>query len=259
MVLGSYLCFFGVFSPVLAKIESPVFGVIDWFPFGWVEAGKNYGLVVDVAAAIDNAIGMKSQKVVSPVPRVLLAMEKGEFDFTITYRDAAMLGPVDYLADLGCLRSAVVSFKGAPVTSLEQLNGLRVAYPGGGYFVKRFLPSLDLKGLAVSHTEMMFRMALRKRLDAFIINDAVWYGYKNDLNPQFKVSPDLWPLLADPLYVETLPLSVSISKESKYQAEAEKIRGLMSNKAFKEALRNIYKRYQLPEALDCLVDHTSVE
>lgn len=259
MVLGCYLCFFGVFSPVLAKTESPVFGVIDWFPFGWEEAGKSYGLVVDVAAAIDNAIGMKSQKVVSPVPRVLRAIENGEFDFTITYRDSAMLGAVDYLADLGCLRSAVVSFKSAQVTSLEQLNGLRVAYPGGGYFVKRFLPDLDIKGLAVSHTEMMFRMASRRRLDAFIINDAVWYGYKNDLNPQFKVSAELWPLLADPLYVETLPFSVSVSKDSKYQVEAEKIRQLMHSRAFRETLLEIYARYQLPEALSCLPDGAATE
>ncbi|MEX0298142.1 MAG: hypothetical protein AB3N28_03670, partial [Kordiimonas sp.] len=182
----------------------------------------------------------------------LRAMENAEFDFTITYRDPTMLDTVDYLADLGCLRSAVVSFKTEPVTRLEHLNGLRVAYPGGGYFVKRFLPHLKLQGTVVAQTDIMFRMAYRNRLDAFVINDAVWFGYKNDLHPEYKVPKSLWARFAEPAYVETLPLAVSISRGSMYQSIGHRMRSLMQNRAFVEALLKVYKKYQLPEALACL-------
>ncbi len=251
-VMMSCLCLCVFLPSVFADNEKPTFGIIDWFPFGWVEAGENRGMVVDIAKAIDEAIAVSSEKVVSPVPRVLRAMENAEFDFTITYRDPTMLDTVDYLADLGCLRSAVVSFRSAPVSRLEQLNGLRVAYPGGGYFVKRFLPHLRLEGTEVAQTDIMFRMAYRNRLDAFIINDAVWFGYKNDLHPDYKVPKSLWPRFAEPAYVETLPLAVSIAKGSRYQHIGNKMKGLMQNRAFVEALLNVYKKYQLPNALACL-------
>jgi ABC-type amino acid transport substrate-binding protein len=235
-------------------LATPRFGIIDWFPFGWVEGDNNAGMLFDMVAALDTALGVKSNAILSPVPRVINRMKDGEYDFTITYRDTNMLNDVDYLADMGCLRSAVISFRQHPVRSLDQLNGLRVAYPGGGYFAKRFLPDLNLEGHRVAQTYIMFRMALRGRLDAFIINDAVWQGYKNDLYPGFKVPKERWQDFAEPLYIETLPLAVSISKKSKYHALAKRMRSVMQSPAFVQELQSIYDKYQLPDALQCLPD-----
>lgn len=254
-MLTALLCLMPL-GHVSAAMEStaPKFGIIDWFPFGWIEDGQNKGMMVDLAGAMDAALQANSEIIVAPVPRVLRGMEEGEFDFTLTYRDPEMMGAVNYLADVGCLRAAIVSFKEKPVRKLADLNGLRVAYPGGGYFVKRFLPDLDLDGHEVALNYIMFRMALRGRLDAFVINDAVWQGYRNNLYPGFRVPENRWQDFAEPYYHETLPMAVSVSLTSGHQALAERMRKIMSNPAFVKALQAIYDKYELPGALKCLTD-----
>jgi|GEM_PF-2043076 len=230
----------------------PQFAIIDWFPFGWKEDGQDKGMFVDMVDLYRRHLAMETQAVIAPVPRVIRGMEDGEFDFTFTYRDPGMM-KVNYIADIGCLDSYIVSYKDNPVTSLEGLNGLRVAYPGGGYFAKRFLPQLDIDGVQVAQTFVMFRMALRQRLDAFIINDAVWQGYKNDLYPGFKVPADRWKDFAEPVAIETLPLAVSISYKSRHQALGKRISELSGSDAFMSDMKRLYERYKLPNATGCLV------
>lgn len=230
----------------------PQFAVIDWFPFGWTEAGTDKGMFVDMVSLYRQYLGTNLQAVISPVPRVIRGMENGEFDFTITYRDPGMMGGVDYIADIGCLDSYVVSYRDNPVRSLADLNGLRVAYPGGGYFAKRFLPGLSIDGVQVSQTFVMFRMALRRRLDAFVINDAVWQGYRNNLYPHFKVPEHRWKDFAPPLVIETLPVAVSISPASAHRALGKRISGLVEDKAFMADMAALHARYKLPNGTACL-------
>lgn len=231
---------------------TPQFAIIDWFPFGWKEAGEDKGMLVDMVDIYRRHLNVSVDAVIAPVPRVIRGMELGEFDFTLTYRDADMLGNVTYIADIGCLDSYIVSYKDRPVTSLEGLNGLRVAYPGGGYFAKRFLPDLKLDGIQVSQTFVMFRMALRHRLDAFIINDAVWQGYRNNLYPGFKVPAHRWEDFAEPVAIETLPLSVSISAKSVHTALGDQIADLSRSAAFMKDMEALYASYKLPNATACL-------
>ena len=253
-LITSIVMFLGLSVPVYAAGDKPVFGIIDWFPFGWQEAEKPVGMFVDMVNAINQTLEIDAQSIVSPVPRVIRAADVGEIDFTITYRDTEMLKTVEFLVDIGCLKAAIVSFKSSPVMSLQGLNGRRVAYPGGGYFVKRFLSTLDLDGVEVAQTDIMFRMAARKRLEAFVINDAVWHGYRQDMHPTYKVPSTLWPELTEPLYLETLPLSISVARGSGQDELAKELKGIMKNRAFKKALLEIYKKYKLPNAIACLKD-----
>lgn len=256
-IVGAFFLSNVLVVPSRAEGVQPRYGIIDWFPFGWIENGESKGMMVEMAHAIDRAIGTKSEIVVAPVPRVLRGISENTYDFTITYRDADMLPDVEYLADIGCLRSAIVSMKTAPVMSLEGLNGKRVAFPGGGYFVKRFLPSLNLDGVEVAQTFIMYKMALRGRLDAFIINDAVWFGYKADLYPDYKVPHARWKDFAEPQYLETLPVAVSMGNGSTHSQTAAAIKALMGNPRFVSSLQAIYKKYALPNALQCLPEFSA--
>ncbi|NVJ96703.1 MAG: hypothetical protein HWE25_01050 [Alphaproteobacteria bacterium] len=229
----------------------PQFAIIDWFPFGWAEDGQDKGMFVEMVALYRQYLSADLDAVIAPVPRVIRGMEEGEFDFTITYRDPGMLD-VKYVADIGCLDSYIVSYSDNPIKSLEGLNGLRVAFPGGGYFDKRFRPNLDLDGVQVAQTFVMFRMALRRRLDAFIINDAVWQGYKNDLYPGFKVPAERWADFAEPVAIETLPVAVSISPKSPHTAIGHRITELSHSDTFMADLQKLYDRYKLPNAMACL-------
>lgn len=246
-------------SPALADSEGPRFGIVNWFPFGWVEDGQPQGMFVDMAAAIDRALGLEERIVIAPVPRVFRSMQEGEFDFTISYRDQVMMSEVEYLSDIGCLRSLIVSRQTRPALKLDDLNGMRVAYPGGGYFVARFLPDLELDGVEVARTDIMFRMMLRGRLDAFVINDAIWQSYRADLNPDFSVPSGRWNEFAEPYILETMPLAISMSKATAHRELGERIKSLMQSPAFRQELQSIYNKYQLPHGLACINQTDIVE
>lgn len=250
--IASILLVLTVTTAIQADPDRPQFGIIDWFPFGWVHDAQNQGMMVDIVHAINKTLGSNAEVVVAPVPRVLRGVAEADFDFTVTYRDTGMLNSVDYLADIGCLKSSVVAMKPISIQSINDLNGLKVAYPGGGYFVKRFLPSLDIDGVEVAQNYTMFKMALRGRLDAFVINDAVWFGYRADMYPHFKVPPESWQDFSEPYYMETLPIAVSVSKKSNQLALSEKIRIIMDDAEFVEELNRIYQKYKLPNAMHCL-------
>ncbi|SDE20116.1 substrate-binding periplasmic protein [Kordiimonas lacus] len=242
----------GAASASNPEANIPQVAVIDWFPFGWQEDGRDKGMFIDLVALYSRELDTRIDAVVAPVPRVIRGMEDGEFDFTLTYRDTDMMGQVTYIADIGCLTSYIISYRDNPVTSLEGLNGLTVAYPGRGYFAKRYLPHLKLDGVQVTQTFVMFRMALRRRLDAFVINDAVWEGYRNNLYPGFKVPQDRWADFAEPLPIDTMPLSVSIAPGSKHSAMGQQISALAQSDAFMAKVRALYAAYKLPNATGCL-------
>lgn len=232
----------------------PKFALIDWFPFGWHENGEQKGMFVDITNAIVDELNLEADVILAPVPRVLRGMEVSEYDFTLTYRDPEMMGGVEYLVDVGCLNSAIVSLKRSPVQKFEDMNGMRLAYPGGGYFAVRYAPLLQHDRVEVAQTYIMFRMALRNRLDAFVINDAVWQAYRHDLYPGFKVPAERWEEFSEPLYMEELPLAVSISLKSKHTDVAERLRGVASGPGFTAKLRDIYTNYALPNAMACLAN-----
>ena len=234
--------------------DRPVAAVLDWFPFGWTDADhKQHGMVVDMFALYNAHLKADIETVVSPVPRVILGMEEGDFDFTITYRDTGMMSEVDYLGDIGCLRSLIISFRTAPVHSLEELNGLTVGYPGGGYFAKRHAGKLKLNRVEVPQNIILFKMAMRGRLNAFIFNDAVWGAYQKNLYPGFTVPDELWQQFAEPVVIEELHLAVSISRKSTQTALAERITALNKAPAFLHELDQIYRAYGLEHAQACLV------
>lgn len=235
-----------------AQDSPPVFGVIDWFPFGWVQDGENKGIIVEIVAAIEDALDVKFDIVVNKIPRVQRDMENGHYDYTISYRDPRLLKKIVNLTDLACLSTGIASLKSNPVASIDDLNGMRVAYPGGGYFSRSILPNINVTGVQVAQTDIMFNMALRNRLDAFIINDAIWGAYKAGLFPNQEVSETDWQQFAQPFYIEQLPIALSMSASSKHATLGEQLKSITENPMFVASLRSIMKKYNASEALECL-------
>lgn len=252
--LRVWLLFFAIAlsSASHAQESLPTFGVIDWFPFGWVQYGQNKGIIVETVAAIEETLDVKFEVIVNKIPRVQRDMENGNYDFTISYRDPRLLKKIVNLTDLACLSTGIASLKSNPVTAIKDLNGMRVAYPGGGYFSRNILPNIDVTGVQVAQTDIMFNMALRNRLDAFIINNAVWGAYKASLFPNQKVLETDWQHFAKPFYIEQLPIALSMSASSGYGQLAEQLKAITKNPVFMAKLRAIMKKYNIPEALECL-------
>ena len=241
-----------VLTPSSAQDSAPTFGVIDWFPFGWVEDGENKGIIVEVVTAIEYTLGVKMDVVVNKIPRVQRDMENGNYDFTISYRDPRLLSKVVNLTDLACLKTGIASLNRNPVKSISDLNGMRVAYPGGGYFSRSILPTVDVTGVQVAQTQIMYNMALRDRLDAFVINDAIWGAFKAGLFPNQKVSGQDQDQFAEPFYIEQLPIALSMSASSQHGFIGEQLKTITQNPAFAKRLRVIMQKYNISEALDCI-------
>lgn len=252
-LLVSWFFLMSVVSSVsYAEDRLPVFGVIDWFPFGWVQHDENKGIIVEIVAAIEDALDVKFEIIVNKIPRVRRDMENGHYDFTISYRDPRLLKKIVNLTDLACLSTGIASLKSNPVMTIDDLNSMRIAYPGGGYFSNNILPSLNVTGVQVAQTDIMFNMALRNRLDAFIINDAIWGAYKAGLFPNQKVTETDWRQFAEPFYIEQLPIAISMSASSKHFRLGEKLKSIMDNDVFVASLRAVMKKYNISQALACL-------
>lgn len=234
-----------------AQSNQPIFGVIDWFPFGWVEDGENKGIIVEIVGAIEDTLDVKIDIMVNKIPRVQRDMENGRYDFTISYRDPRLLSNIVNLTDIACLKTGIASLKASPVKSVDDLNGMRVAYPGGGYFSRSILPTIKVTGVQVAQTHIMYNMALRGRLDAFIINDAIWGAFKAGLGPKNSISKSEWQRFAAPFYIERLSIAISMSASSRYKQLGERLKVITENPIFTQKLRSIKQKYSISEALSC--------
>jgi len=259
--MKSFLLVLALFASVIqfgvvahADEPKPQFAVIDWFPFGYVEGGRKKGLFVDVVSEIDKALSSDSDVVIAPITRVFRGLDTGEFDFTFSYRSEAYAKHLDYVLDIGCLRPTVISMVNKPINYVQELNGTRIAYPPVGYFVRRILPTISVDGIVVPNTQVMFKMALRGRLDAFVINEAIWEAFRHDLFPGFKIPKERWTEFHTPLFTEIQRLSLSVSPNSHYQEMAQRIRTLMKNASFVQALQAVFIKHKIPHAMQCLSD-----
>jgi len=241
-----------------AETHAPRFAVIDWFPFGYeVQGGIQKGIFIDVTRALSKALNVESEIIVASAPRVYRGIRVGEFDFTYSYHDTAEKEGFEPLIDIGCLRPTIVSFKRFPIKSVDQLHGKTIAFPLVGYFVRNLLPNYRIRGFAVPRTEMMFKMALRGRIDGFIINDAIWQAYKNNMHPEFNIPKARWAEFEEPLYIERLPVSLSVSYNSNHMPLARAIKDIVHNKAFLLELAQIYDKYSEGSSLGCFSERAS--
>lgn len=241
----------GVALPSASKDSPPTFVVADWVPIGWEETGEPKGLAVEIVTALNNALETSARVVIAKVPRMVRGINGGDFDFTISYRQPDRYWSVNFLADIGCFRTLLVSMKDSPVGSIAELNGKRIAHPGGGYFVEKYGDKLNIRAIQTSQSYNMFNMALRGRVDAFIVNDAIWQTFRNGLYSGHKITPENWARFSEPIVIETLPIAISVSIKSKQLELAKQISTVMDNSKFVAELQRIYERYGLKHALQC--------
>lgn len=238
-------------SPIAFANERPAFSVVEWFPAGWLEDGELKGVYADIAHLIEDQLHVEFDIHSAVVPRVLRDIERGDYDFSIFFRKIGTRPHAAYILDLTCISSVVVSKKDKPVRQMSDLNGMRVAYPARSFFAVSYAPVLDIKSFTVTDSGSMFRMALRDRIDAFVLNEIVLGAFRNGLHPDQKIPAASWGRFAEPIVMRRVPLSVSVSKKSRFQALAKRISALKSDSSFNEKLEAILRRYGAERSFDC--------
>jgi len=237
--------------PVLGE-KKPSVAIIDFFPFGYTDKlGNPTGLFWDMAEEISQEMGVEFDIQLLPVPRALRDVSSGQIDMLISYKDPLMVPNVEFLGKVGCLTSMLIpSIKHNP-ENLSDLAKLKVGYITGGYFDKRFSQKLDIVQTEVPSNEAMLTMLIRQRLDAIVINDAVFNAYLHDLNDNIDL-PENWKTQVGKSFsVETMETHVSMSDYSQFKNLKPKLKQTIS-KLFKNGnFTPIYQKYRSGKAIEC--------
>lgn len=242
-----------------AVAQAPVpanFTIVDWAPFGWQERDGAYGLFVTIVQLIDRHRKIESDITITPMARLIRGMEEGVFDFTVTYRDPIILTNVEYLGDIGCLTNNILSMQSRPVSTLEQLEDIRVAYAAESPFVIKLVPLLqslgiEVHGMLVFKSQVIFNMMQRGRVQAIIVNDAVMEAHKSGLLTNNVDALNFWQNTAPPLMIEELPIAVAASKAKGVHQDAKAIKHIIHSPRFQKELALIYKQYGIKPGISC--------
>lgn len=120
---------------------------------------------------------------------------------------------------------------------------MKVGYITGGYFDKRFSKDLDIQPVEVPSNEAMLMMLLRGRLDAFVINDAVFNAYLAGLNPKIELPKDWHKQVGDGFAIEMMETHLSMSDESEYKDLKPRLRRAISKLFHQRKFKPIYDKY----------------
>lgn len=232
-----------------AELSIPSIAIIDFFPFGFTDnAGQPQGLFIEIAEVISKQLGQEFNIKLLPVPRALRGVSSGKIDMLISYKDPVMVPNVEFLGKLGCLTSYLIPSAKHKPQNLQQLDSLKVGYITGGYFDKRFSRTLNIQPVEVPSNEAMLTMLLRGRLDAFVINDAVYNAYLGGLNPHVEL-PNGWQnQVGKGFPIEAMETHLSISDYSKHKALSPKLKHAISQLFQQRKLKPIYEKYNNPRA-----------
>lgn len=238
--------------PLKAEPTDPKFVLAEWFPSSWVQDGQMQGFLVDVVAAVDQSLGTESNVALLSVPRIIRAIRSHEYDYTIAYRYDRQNQLPNYLVDVGCVRTVIMSLKSRPVHMLEDLNGMRVAFTNSAYFDQNFAGYYTFDDIVVPETDTMFRMLLRGRIDAFVVNDLAVASFRKGLHPKYEVPAGRWGDIADAVYVDQVPFAIMASDRAASLPLSDRLRALALDPAFHDRLQKIFAKYGLPDATQCL-------
>lgn len=243
-------------QPYQLPADPPIFAIMDWSPFGWQDRENAKGILVNIVRLIEKELGVELMVVIAPMTRVVDGMENGRYDFTVAYRDPIVMSDVNYLGDVGCLNNNVVSLKRRPITTLRELQGLRVAYPAESPFLVKVTPlleSMDIRteGMIVFKSEVIFNVLKRGRVQAIIVNDAVLNAYRMGRLGDSLEAAMTWEELAPPLAIEELPLAIAASTTTSFTGLAKRIKRALQTVTFKAAIRQMYEQYGMQPVTSC--------
>lgn len=240
---------FFCFQPVQAS--SPVFAIIDFFPFGYTDQGKQVGLAYDAIAEVERISGIDIEPKLMSVPRALRDVSLGKVDMLFSYKDPKMVPNVTFLGNIGCLTSLIVPRKDSGITAYDDMHGKRIGFVGLGYFDVRKRDVWNIQPVVVNDNFIMLNMLIRGRIDAMIVNDAVLNSL---IHLKEKVNPveEKWVhLLGSPLPLDTFETHFSMNNNSTQQHLAPKIEQAIKTAQEQGVLKRIFQNYGSPLGGKC--------
>lgn len=235
-----------------AKAKTPVAGVIEFYPFGYVDdKGLNKGLVFDSFKVIEKYSNLTVKPVLLSIPRALRDIKSGKIDLLYSFKDEKMVRNVEYLGSLGCITVLAVPSTESAFTNLEKIAGKKVGFVAQGYFdvnKNKYLPFIPVRA---TDSFTLISMLVAGRIDVMIVNDVVLNGFYNtDVNSTDL--PSNWrDKLASPIRLKTMETHISISRDSNFKVLIPKFKeAIVEAKANQEFVK-LFNKYGTNNGVDC--------
>ncbi|ABV36716.1 ABC-type amino acid transport/signal transduction systems periplasmic component/domain-like protein [Shewanella sediminis HAW-EB3] len=189
------LLFLLLFSPLFlpcSQADEYTFASIEFEPFGYVEDGAIKGIIPDIARAIADEANIQIEITLLPYSRVVNYIKNGNADFAIFSRNSDNDDEVDYISLLFIQNVILLTKKGNPLLSHEEIYDpdkvASIGYLRGTNFCPEILLDDRLSTFELKDFTQGLKMLNSNRISAFLTidNTALYESKKLGLQSSFE-------------------------------------------------------------------------
>mgnify|MGYP001288470876 CR=1 FL=1 len=241
MMSVSTACYGGEEQP------NPVFSIFDTFPYYWLEDDpenpRRKGLYTELVNLIAHEAGQDFTLRTHPFARVLYSLKTGNTDFSmIALIDNKGRG-VNVVAPLVCSSMILIPRKGSGIRTLKDIKGKRIAFTGRSVFEKSGYTKQDIIPVRLSQPRLYFSMMVTGRLDAFVMNEVMYYAYLQHLAQASDFPEDFLSYVGDPVRVTGYQLGLVVSQKSAYAHLVPRLTESVRRLHERGAIQETFRRY----------------
>jgi len=159
-----------VVKPAEPEQDALIGAVLGFLPLGFMmENGSKGGIIVDFYDIIAEQSGLAINSRIMSYPRLVRAVQLGQSDLHISYRDPLIVADENVIGDMACSGTMLLPQKNISLDNYMNNEELVLAYPQKGYF--ELTRGADFKGIKVQifRSEQMLFLFQSKRVDAIAI------------------------------------------------------------------------------------------
>lgn len=185
------LLFLPLFLPY-TQADEYIFASIEFEPFGYVKDGAIKGIIPDIARAIADEANIQIEIKLLPYSRVVNYTKKGDADFAIFSRNSDNDAEVDYISQLFVQNVILLTKKGNPLLSHEEIYDpskiKTIGYIRGTNFCPEMLQDDRLSTYEIKDFSQGLKMLNSNRISAFLTIDstALYESKKLGLQASFE-------------------------------------------------------------------------
>lgn len=223
--------------------HQPKYGALDFYPFGYREEGRIKGVLVDIMTRIEVVSGVRTTKVLEPIPRIHASIVRGDIDLVISAATLPGFRKMTSLGVVGCSRIIVASNKMAGISQIGDLESKKIGFVAHGFLYRKFNKNFGIIPVLTSTSESLFKMLVGHRVDGIFISDIVLNAHTLMGLPYSNVPLDWRKTLGSNVTIETLPTHLRMSKMSRFRHLEQKLREAVNTGNANGAFKKVYRSY----------------
>lgn len=194
------------------------------------------GIYPDIFRELSKRTNIPMKQVLAPYPRVIKGLEEGSSDFTISlpkeFADSTIiLGDPVWSIKLG-----VLSLKSNPITSIEQMQGMRIGTIRNAAFTPEFRQDTTIRKVPSNQHTNLMKMLIMGRIDGIASDLSIMRGV-------LETDSTIVANFAEPLQVTELKLHFLMHYKSPYKDHFDLLNSTLQEMKADGTIRDIVLRY----------------